>query len=315
MKGNNYNTVDELFRNTYRPEDDNGARAIDVDCEPVEGWNDRPARLQAQQEEKPDKPPMIPTTVLGAEAINLDDLHDKLKSQEPLVIRDDGTLGYEDNGDLQEDAKSERKPPVIPGVVVGGEEGEAVADPFEGAPQKGEIPPVCLGASTPTWYEKNPRLLRAEIAAMRRLLGRPVSPYVKPNGQLYWKITLRPNLGHGIPQRAYHLELIYDPEHPKKMFGSSVHALPVAPGPTIEDMTRELSRLPWVTDKRLPHTVIYGGVRYLCTSGKNYVGTDLKEGITTAATAVGYAYRYLMIYEAAIRDPKIWADFEKEGEL
>lgn len=309
MKGNNYNTVDDLLNNSYRPSE---SKPIDVDWAPVEDTSAAPEKADTSLD-------LIPgTTLAGDPIMNLDDLHEMLTGGKDLVLKKDGTFGVEGEGEKPNDNNLPR----IPGTVVGGEGEEVTTPPFEGDPLEEEfpkdavIPPViCCAPTAGTWYDKNKELLAYEILAMRQLLGRPVSPYVRPNGQLYWKVTLRPNIGHGIAPRAYHVEMIYDPEHPKKMYGSSVHALPVPPGPTIEDMTRELSRLPWVTDKRLPHTVIYGGVRYLCTSGKNYVGTDLKEGITTAATAVGYAYRYLMIYEAAIRDPKIWSDFQREGVL
>lgn len=316
MKGNNYynyNTVDDLLNNTYRP---NESKPIDVDWAPVE---DTPAA--PEKEEKPLN--MIPGTTLAADPImNLDDLHEMLKGGKDLVLKNDGTFGEEGDG---EKPKADNLPR-IPGTVVGGEdeaEGEEVVNPpfdylgdFVEEPQSPVIPPAICGAPTAgTWYERNPQLLAAEVLAMRQLLGRPVSPYVKPNGQLYWKVTLTPNIGHGIPPRTYHLEMVYDKEHPKRMWGSSVHALPVPPGPTIEDMKREIGGISWIKNKRLPHLVSYSGVLYLCTSDRNKVGTDLNEGITTAATAVRYAYRYLVAYEAAIRDPKIWEDFQREGAI
>lgn len=316
MKGNNYyNTVDDLLNNTYRPSE---SKPIDVDWTPVE---DTPAA--PEKEEKPLN--MIPGTTLSGDPImHLDDLHEMLTGGKDLVLKNDGTLGEEGDG---EKPKADNRPR-IPGTVVGGEdeaEGEEVVkSPFdlgyfveEDGPQSPVIPPAICGAPTAgtAWYEKNPQLLAAEVLAMRQLLGRPVSPYVKPNGQLYWKVTLRPNIGHGIAPRTYHLEMIYHPEHPIKIYGSSVHALPVSPGPTIEDMKREIGGISWIKNKRLPHLVSYGGVLYLCTSDRNKVGTDLNEGITTAATAVRYAYRYLVVYEAAIRDPKIWEDFQREGAI
>ena len=316
MKGNNYyNTVDDLLNNSYRPSE---SKPIDVDWAPVEDTSAVP-----EKEEKPLN--MIPGTTLSGDPImHLDDLHDMLTGGKDLVLKNDGTFGEEGEG---QKPKADNLPR-IPGTVVGGEdeaEGEEVVkSPFdlgyfveEDGPQSPVIPPAICGAPTAgtAWYEKNPQLLAAEVLAMRQLLGRPVSPYVRPNGQPYWKVTLRPNIGHGIAPRTYHLEMIYDPEHPKKMYGSSVHALPVPPGPTIEDMKREIGRIPWIKNKRVPHLVNYGKILYLCTSDKNKVGTDLNEGITTAATAVRYAYRYLVAYEAAIRDPKIWEDFQREGAI
>ena len=179
--------------------------------------------------------------------------------------------------------------------------------------KKSVIPKAVVSASQ--WYETNKDLYNAEVAAMRKEFNNPnLEPKFMSDGRMYWVVNTTPNLGPGFKTMNYKLLLVYDPDHPKVRYGSSVKVYPVKP--TIDELQSIVNRLPGVSPKNIPHTLVDGtGARYLCTADTTNVSADLSKGITSAVTSYRFAYRWLMIFELGIRDPKTWAKFHRHGEI
>lgn len=195
--------------------------------------------------------------------------------------------------------------------------GEEAPQPDQSAPEskKDKITIPKGVTSAPQWYETNKDLYNAEVAAMRAEMNDPnLQPKFLPDGRMYWVISCRPNLGPGYKTMTYKLLLIYDPNHPRVCYGSSVHVY--LAGPTLPDLQKIVNALPNVTPKLIPHTLPDDeGGRYLCTVGTEDVSADLNRGVTSAVTSFRFAYRWLTVFELGIRDPKTWAKFQRHGEI
>ena len=169
--------------------------------------------------------------------------------------------------------------------------------------------------SAPQWYETNRDLYNAEVSAMRKEFNNPyLEPKFMRDGRMYWVVNTTPNLGPGYKTMKYKLLLVYDPDHPHVRYGSSVKVYPVSP--SIDDLQSIVNRLPGVSPKNIPHTLTDGaGGRYLCTADTTNVSADYGKGVTSAVTSYRFAYRWLMIFELGIRDPKTWSKFQRHGEI
>lgn len=175
-------------------------------------------------------------------------------------------------------------------------------------------------ASASQWYETNKDLYNAEVAAMRKEFNNPnLQPKFMNDGRMYWVVNTKPNLGRDENGREYNtmkykLLLVYDADHPKVRYGSSVKVYPVSP--SIDELQSYVNRLPGVTPKNVPHTLVDStGARYLCTADTSNVSDDITRGITSAVTSYRFAVRWLTIFELGIRDPKTWAKFQRHGEI
>ena len=240
-----------------------------------------------------EKKSVIPKAVVSADS-HLDKLRDMLSSGEEIEINPDGTL-----------------------VAVGESKSKSPAKNNSAAKAK-TIPKAVVSAGQ--WYETNKELYNAEVAAMRREFNSPnLKPKFLSDGRMYWVVNTKPNLGcdeSGNPYKTmtYKLLLVYDADHPKVRYGSSVKVYPIKP--TIDDLQRIVNRLPGVTPKNIPHTLIDSdGIRYLCTADTRNVSADISRGITSAVTSYRFAYRWLSIFELGIRNPEAWARFQRHGEI
>ena len=244
---------------------------------------------------QPGKKSVIPKAIVS-ENSELDELRNLLTSGRELEIDSGGRIiaaGSTPNNDASESASSaEGKAKTIPKAIV----------------------------SAPQWYETNKDLYNAEVAAMRREFNSPnLKPKFLSDGRMYWVVNTKPNLGcdeSGNPYKTmtYKLLLVYDADHPKVRYGSSVKVYPIKP--TIDDLQRIVNRLPGVTPKNIPHTLIDSdGIRYLCTADTRNVSADISRGITSAVTSYRFAYRWLSIFELGIRNPEAWARFQRHGEI
>lgn len=236
-----------------------------------------PAPAQPEEGKK-----VVPPVSVAAD--DLDRLSAMLSGSEPLVLHNDGTLGTEADEPVDDWAPAEKK--TIPKTTT---------------------------AATGQWYERDPQLMQAEIAAMRREFGNPaMRPHFMEDGTMYWLINDTPNLGPGYHCPTYTLALVYDKDHPRAMYGTSVHVVPMSPG--FREMQARVNRSA-ATPKTIPHTVTYDGNRCLCTTETAKVSTDKRKGVTSAVTSFRYAHRWLTIFELGLRHPATWRKFHGEGEI
>ena len=238
---------------------------------------------------QPEKKSIIPPSVLSADG-ELDKLRDLLTSGRDLEIDSGGRIvdaGNSCNHTAAENSSNQAKAKAIPEAVL----------------------------SAAQWYETNKDLYNAEIAAMRKEFNNPnLQPKFMDDGRMYWVVTAKPNLGREYTTMKYKLLLVYDADHPKVRYGSSVKVYPV--NPSINELQSYVNRLPSVTPKNIPHTLVDStGARYLCTADTTNVSDDITRGITSAVTSYRFAFRWLTIFELGIRDPATWAKFQRHGEI
>lgn len=245
---------------------------------------------------KPEKKSVIPKAVVSTDS-ELDKLRELLTSGRDLEIDSGGRIvavGSSDNHAVTESSNSQVKAKTIPKAVV----------------------------SASQWYETNKDLYNAEVVAMRKEFNNPnLQPKFMNDGRMYWVVNTKPNLGRDENGRAYNtlkykLLLVYDADHPKVRYGSSVKVYPVSP--SLDELQSYVNRLPSVASdkKNIPHTLIdSSGARYLCTADTSNVSDDITRGITSAVTSYRFAVRWLTIFELGIRDPKTWAKFQRHGEI
>lgn len=174
------------------------------------------------------------------------------------------------------------------------------------------IPKSKLAA--PQWYQTNPALYQAEIAAWRKEMKNPtLQPKFMPDGRMYWTVKCRPNIGPEFNTLEYTLLLIYDADHPSCRYGSSVKVYNLKP--SLNELESLVKKIPGLSPKYIPHTISDGsGQRYLCTSRVSDTSDNFSTGATSAVTSYRYAYNWLTVFEGAIRDPQgLWKDFHNHG--
>lgn len=174
------------------------------------------------------------------------------------------------------------------------------------------IPNATVSADV-QWYMKDKDLLEAEVVAMHDF--KPDARYTFFNdGRMCWCVRFTPTVA-GKKTRTYNLALVYDTDHPKARYGSSVRAYLISP--TIEDLQRIVNNTPGITNKTIPHLIKDNvGDIYLCTADTtNCVDSLEEDGVTSAATSLRFAMRWINIFEAGLRDPFIWDKFHKHDEI
>lgn len=168
------------------------------------------------------------------------------------------------------------------------------------------------------WYQRDPALYAAEIAAMRDYLDDPTAqPEMLSDGRLCWDVTITPKIGdyEGADYRGL---VIYDADHPNISYGSSARFYPL--DPSVEELEslmkasevvkaycRQHNKTP-----HLPHTIRdEHGNRFLCNMDKSITTDDLSKGAISAASSCLCAHTYFAYLEGAVQDPGICALFFK----
>ena len=239
--------------------------------------------------------------------------------------------------------KDSSKKSIIPKTVVSAPEKDTVGDlieqlhkepeplPKEQPEEKTETPEKTDGkksiipktiVSAPVqqqWYKTNKALYNAEVAAMRKEFNDPnMQPHFMSDGRMYWLVKTRPNLGRGFNTMTYTMKLVYDPDHPKVRYSSSVK--PYLVSPTLGELQKIVNMLPHIPldadgKKLIPHTLTDNrGERYICSSDVADVHAE-DTCTTSAVTSFRFAYRWLMVFELAIRKPEAWKDFQAHGKI
>lgn len=297
------------------------------------------------------KKSIIPKTVVSAAKSELDRVYDLLTSGEDLQMNPDGTLSpasapkkrAKPAPGSEPKAPVKTKKEIIPHTVVSAPEKDTVGDlieqlhkepeplPEEQPEEKAETPEKTDGkksiipktiVSAPVqqqWYKTNKALYNAEVAAMRKEFNDPnMQPHFMSDGRMYWLAKTRPNLGRGFNTMTYTMKLVYDPDHPKVRYSSSVK--PYLVSPTLGELQKIVNMLPHIPldadgKKLIPHTLTDNrGERYICSSDVADVHAE-DTCTTSAVTSFRFAYRWLMVFELAIRKPEAWKDFQAHGKI
>ena len=172
--------------------------------------------------------------------------------------------------------------------------------------------------SADQWYEKNPDLLTAEKAAMYDFQGKKARFCILKDGRACWMVHCQPSIAGRDKRfcRAYDIALIYDNDHPQARYGSSVKAYLL--NPTVDQLQDIVNRTSGVAPKNIPHLLRDGnGELYLCSADTRDVSTSLDSagGITSAATSLRFALRWINIFELGLIDPVTWGKFQRHGEI
>lgn len=316
----------------------------------------RESEIPGTAEPKPEmkdsgKKSIIPKTIVSAAKSELDRVYDLLTSGEDLQMNPDGTLSpasapkkrAKPAPGSEPKAPVKTKKEIIPHTVVSAPEKDTVGDlieqlhkepeplPEEQPEEKAETPKKTDGkksiipktiVSAPVqqqWYKTNKALYNAEIAAMRKEFNDPnMQPHFMSDGRMYWLVKTRPNLGRGFNTMTYTMKLVYDPDHPKVRYSSSVK--PYLVSPTLGELQKIVNMLPHIPldadgKKLIPHTLTDNrGERYICSSDVADVHAE-DTCTTSAVTSFRFAYRWLMVFELAIRKPEAWKDFQAHGKI
>lgn len=263
--------------------------------------------------------------------------HEEVKNPKRLGAVPEGILSTRSVSDLTnemrgvEDSKSEEEDNDDDDVESYIDEPQVSASPKL-------VPKTVVSAEQ--WYEKNPDLLTAEKAAMYDFQGKKAKFCILKDGRACWMVSSRPLVASmnkcanctmqnckkrcvaqnanakGSMCRKYDLLLVYDNDHPQARYGSSVKAYPL--NPTINQLQDIVNRTRGISPKNIPHLLRDGnGELYLCSVDTRDVSTSLssKGGITSAATSLRFALRWINIFELGLIDPVTWGKFQRHGEI
>ena len=243
------------------------------------------AAAEHEEAANPKKPGAVPKSILSTRSVS--DLINEMRGGE------DSESEEEDNDDVEsyiDEPKASANPKLVPKTVV----------------------------SANQWYEKNPDLLTAEKAAMYDFQGKKARFCILKDGRACWMVHCQPSIAGRDKRycRAYDIALIYDNDHPQARYGSSVKAYLL--NPTIDQLQDIVNRTSGVSPKNIPHLLRDGnGELYLCSADTRDVSTsvDSKGGITSAATSLRFALRWINIFELGLIDPETWGKFQRHGEI
>lgn len=193
---------------------------------------------------------------------------------------------------------------------------EAYVDEPQASSNPKLVPKTVVSADQ--WYEKNPDLLTAEKAAMYDFQGKKARFCILKDGRACWMVHCQPSIAGRDKRycRAYDIALIYDNDHPQARYGSSVKAYLL--NPTVDQLQDIVNKTSGVTPKNIPHLLRDGnGELYLCSADTRNVSTSLDSagGITSAATSLRFALRWINIFELGLIDPVTWGKFQRHGEI
>lgn len=236
----------------------------------------------------PKKTGVVPKGIVSTRSVS--DLINEMRGEENpegAVDSDDDTVMDEDN---EQEQNAKPNPKLVPKTVV----------------------------SAGQWYESNPDLLIAEKAAMYDFQGNKAKFRILNDGRACWLVHCQPSIAERDKRycRAYDIALIYDNDHPQARYGSSVKAYLL--NPTVDQLQDIVNRTRGVSPKNIPHLLRDGnGELYLCSADTKDVSTNLDSagGITSAATSLRFALRWINIFELGLIDPVTWGKFQRHGEI
>jgi hypothetical protein len=206
----------------------------------------------------------------------------------PGKLADDDAALKLKREELKKKLLAGKKIPISPSgsVTQGATEGNGIS-----------IPPGKLALNQ--WYEKSPSLLEAEKAAMAQFF-----PYFTlekmDDGRLAWLGELNPGV---VGDSTWHIQAVYNNNHPQQVMGSSVRVYLVSPD--IEDLMDGMGWTPTHLLRDSNNNV------YLCTAEAD----DIKTGkqVTSAASVIAWAVKWLMAFELVMTGDLPKEKFNEHG--
>jgi hypothetical protein len=289
----------------------------------------------------------VPHQVVAASAVSdqIAEMRRKLASHDgsPLFVDNDGTIVNPGAGapTASSSVNSNRRVAVTPKQVVAADSAVAdqiaqmrqmlanrgsdvvflnndgtIVNPGAGAPTASSsvnsnqriAPSPKQVVAAPQWYESNPALQEAEIAAMRAFEPDAQFGYL-PDGKMFWPIRIRPEIAG--ERKDWTFLAVYDADHPQKRWGGSVKFYPVSPS---YDEMRRMVEASSVTPKFIPHMLRdEDDQMYLCTQHYQLVkaGHSAGEEVTSAAACLRMAMVWVNYFEYGLHDQEIWSEFQR----
>lgn len=185
-------------------------------------------------------------------------------------------------------------------IVIDGSSG-SVTDTAD-ANSKISIPKGILALEQ--WYERDPELLEMEKSAMAAAFPHFTLDKLD-DGRLYWLGELAPGIYETKfgERLTYNVMAVYSNNHPQQVMGSSVRVYPVLPD--VDELKAKCGFR--------PYHLLYDsdGNSYLCTNEADNVSTG--STVTSAASVLGWAVKWLMAYELVLTGELSEEDFNTHG--
>lgn len=162
------------------------------------------------------------------------------------------------------------------------------------------------------WYQTNPKLKELEIKAMMDI--KPDAKYgYMPDGKMYWTIRLQPVVVG--KRKDWTFLAVYDSDHPQQRWGGSVKYYPAKPN--YSEMLKMLQKA-YPGTIQVPHTLRDEKNNiYICTQDQDLVHASHEKGglVTSAASCLRFAMRWVTVFELSLIDPKTWELFQQHGKI
>jgi hypothetical protein len=149
------------------------------------------------------------------------------------------------------------------------------------------VPEGKLAAPSLYWYERDPELFQAELAAMNHFF--PLfRPDRLPDGRMSWLGSM----ASGVPgsNRIWHLQVVYDHDHPhNNSYGGSISVFPIEPD--LRQIERQLG-------ESIPHTLRHqgSGEVSICTVEEQSFKAGADHA-STAASSLAWAAKWIAAFE------------------
>ena len=156
------------------------------------------------------------------------------------------------------------------------------------------------------WYEKYPDLLEMEKIAMAKAFPNFTLDKLD-DGRLYWIGDLTPGIYETKfnERMTYTVMAVYNNNHPEQRMGSSVRVYPVLPD--VDELINKCGFRPYHLLRDSSDNL------YLCTNEANDVSTG--STVTSAASVLGWAVKWLMSYELVLTGDLSKEDFCQHGRI
>lgn len=175
-----------------------------------------------------------------------------------------------------------------------------------GGPGEASTISIPQGKLASQWYERDRELLEAEKMAMAHAFSNFELGKLD-DGRLYWMGTVTPGIYETKfgERRTYHLMAVYQQNHPQQQMGSTVYVYPLLP--EVEELMEECKQRAGEYPSHILRDA--NNQRYLCTAESS----DVKAGntVTTAASVIGWAVKWLMAFELVLTGDLSIEDFNK----